>query len=144
MSAWLVSHAHIDALVQQMIVEQIIQPSQATKVGTALWMENHLSLHARYRDPIPELIDYQFAGIEAPLIPEAIVMLAHCYDYQSCEHGDAYYTSPSKRDLDLLTAALEAKGYTYEAASVTAERTHDASWWGIDDLNTIIDRRPNG
>lgn len=93
MSAWEVSKAHIDALVQEMGRHGLIR--NADKAGQMLLAENHKSLRARYGDRAEtywpgmdkRASEYHFNGIESPLDPVKMDTLARCYDYQTCEHS---------------------------------------------------------
>jgi hypothetical protein len=87
MSAWIVSKAHIDGLVQAAIVEQLVKVEHATSVGQDAWRENCESVAYRYSEPLdPCWKDYRFAGIEAPLDDAVVMHAISCFDYQSCEH----------------------------------------------------------
>ena len=92
MSAWLVSKGHIDVLVQAALVEGLLPNYAQTPddLGKLLWLENHLSLEARYGDDVPDDIEYTFRGVEAPLGDAHLSAAIHCYNYQSCEH-DAWW-----------------------------------------------------
>lgn len=132
MSAWLVTKAHIDAIVQTAIVEGLATMEGADDLGAALWLENHRSLHARYGDPIPEKIDYTYEGIESPLDPVKVYTLLRCYDYQTCEH-DAWHdsTNPMATLVDTLASTfLDRLGGDTEIIS--------RGPWGINDLREAV------
>lgn len=93
MSAWLCSDLHICAMVQAGIEVGVVDPLQATEVGTAFKRENHLSLLARYNDPMPDPVEFVFEGVEAPLDPASVGNTFACWNYQACEHQDAFYES---------------------------------------------------
>lgn len=149
MSAWIVSKAHIDALVQEMVAREMIACDQATATGRELWEECRRSVAYRYPNdrsgerPGPcdltdeAMAEYVFEGVEAPLHPEAIAYACGCFDYQSCEHP-GWESSRAKA----LTDALEAKCL---AEPGVRQRPPFGVWpWGIDDINDVIDKSRMG
>jgi hypothetical protein len=132
MSAWLVSKAHIDCLVQAMAVEGVIAFDQATTTGRLLWNENCLSLGARYDDPIPpEIGDYVFKGVGAPLDDAIVRNQIGCYGYQSCEHEE-WEASEAKALCDRLQALLDGR--------LGEEADDTALPWGIDRIEEAFRR----
>lgn len=131
MSAWIVTKAHIDCIVQQAIVEGLVSAGEATKVGRELWQENHDSVNYRYSEsqPCPA---YRFEGIEAPLDPVIVLKQVDCYDYQSCEHP-GWDSSEARRLINALRDRLEAKGADWHHLSPAAA-------WGIDSLLEAVAR----
>ena len=125
MSAWLVSKAHIDCLVQSMFVTGVIEMDQKDEIGKELWLENHRSLNDRYGDPIPAHLPYEFEGIEAPLDPAIVLRLTRCYDYQSCE-GEERYAASLASDL---IGKLQQKLYDIPGSEREIE-----GFWGIQHL----------
>lgn len=129
MSAWVVSKSHIDVLVSALGAFKVTHSlgRNPDEIGRALWRENVASVSFRYdlpnrdddrRDELKgyeaDIAAYKFRELHE-LKPGAVAKLAHCFDYQSCEH-DAWEDSPSKaaitRLLDRLTHSLPG----YEAA----------------------------
>lgn len=149
MSAWIVSKAHIDALVQEMIAREMIEPNAARVVGYELWEENRRSVAARYPGDgdgewpgpiglkIADIAGYQFEGIEAPLHPDAMVHAVHCYNYQSCEHP-GWDNSLACRWMEELEASIHKQlGTTLDGWRDNA-RSH--GWpWGIVAIEQVID-----
>lgn len=88
MSAWVVSRAHIDALVLAGVQFGVLDrptPGSLTDLGAGLWAENVRSVKHLYdEDDQPE--PYTVAIAEVVLDPVAVVKLVDCYVYQSCEH----------------------------------------------------------
>lgn len=129
MSAWLVSDAHIDALVQAVVTEGLVPMSEATATGKALLWENHLSLLARSRDELPaenaDALPYVWRGIEAPLHDGIIAHSIACYEYQSCEHGEAWEASTARalmaRLYDVLAARNDGPSYAERATGTKRE-----------------------
>jgi hypothetical protein len=128
MSAWIVSKAHIDALVTGLVVLGMradARPSEAelAKLGRELWRENHRSVNARYseRTRMPRYVYTEHAVDEVTLLK-----LVHCYGYQSCEH-DGWGTSSPRLMMALLASLLEARGVTRRSPG------YDAAPWGIGD-----------
>lgn len=135
MSAWIVSKAHIDCLVQAMIADGLVPMEKATAIGRELWSENHRSINYRYgeRGKRPP---YEFRGVEAPLDDWVVFKQAHCYDYQTCEHP-TYEKSRSHR---LITALCEK---IMPRLGVTSENYHEhPGWqggpWGIERIKQAI------
>ena len=134
MSAWLVEKGHIDALVQGLINEGFILGFEADRIGELLWMENHLSLNARYRDPVPLTTGYAFTGTESPLSDSKLASLIACYDYQSCEHGEAWRDSEAFRLVDRLNRRLRQRNGVWG----------DREWptklepWGISNIEEAV------
>lgn len=112
MSAWVVSKAHIDAMVSSALNlgggsgercfsfsdkslgqwrRTEVSLANATEIGTMLWAENVKSVNYRYADSdhiepeVPE--PYTFTRTRT-LTDGEIVALVRCYDYQSCEHAE--------------------------------------------------------
>lgn len=85
MSAFLLPKPHYDALIQASITYGLLRFENADAMGVLLLRNNHRALHERYGDPVPEVIDYQFSGIEAPLDPAVILAAARSYVYQCAE-----------------------------------------------------------
>lgn len=135
MSAWIVSKAHIDCLVQAMVVEGIVPLDKATVTGRELWRENHRSINYRYneRQRTPA---YEFSGIEAPLDDWTVFKQISCYGYQTCERPD-WEKSRSYRLTEKLAAVILAR------LGVTRESVYDhPGWadgpWGIDRIEEAI------
>jgi len=110
MSAFVVSEAHIDYLIeagltlpghygplrwfapgagtyQQRVRE--LRPDNASEVGLMLWAENHRSVSYRY-DEVQATPAYRFVHRYRPLRIDPVVVLkaVNCLDYQSCETPD--------------------------------------------------------
>lgn len=139
MSAWIVSKAHIDCLVQSLAMEGIISFADANNIGRELWRENHRSINYRYseRGRAPK---YTFTGIEAPLDPGIVLKQTRCYWYQTCERPDFERSVSARLVEQLETALLGRLGY----ADMTDFREHDPRWnsapWGIDSLMEAVQR----
>lgn len=89
MSAWIVSRAHIDALVAGLAANGIVDGSaDMDAVGRELWRENYRSVNFRYgehqRTPSYTYSRPRDVG-DSPCWLEKLVA---CYDYQSCERPD--------------------------------------------------------
>lgn len=144
MSAWIVSKAHIDTLVQALIAEGIIAMGEATETGRMLWHENHLSIQARYGDE-PNTPEYVFEGIEAPLEEFVVLNAIGCYDYQTCEHGgwpdSRAYELASDNGL-LAAVLLDRLGMNWAAVSEASRAWEKATGreipWGIDDIHQAV------
>ena len=148
MSAWVVSRAHIDALVATIIYgpsdakfwgglwnsdqKRFYDASDADELGRELWLTCFESVQHRYPSKQPSELPghgHDLAEAETYRFPLATVKIpavwaikqCHCLRYQSCEHP-GWEDSRSKRLLcnlaDSCTDALP--GY-------------DEAPWGLDD-----------
>lgn len=133
MSAWIVSKAHIDCLVQSLVTEGIIEMEAADRVGRDLWRENHRSVNFRYGEKT-RTPSYRFEGVESPLDDDVVHKQVRCYNYQTCEHG-GYEASRSYRLVTQLGKILTARRGTDEMS--------DAAPWGIDRLEQALPQRSN-
>lgn len=108
MSAWIVSRAHIDVLVQALTADAGLTPGNPDEIGRTLWTENLRSVaHLYPRDgdgERPGPIDFKDADAETYTYREpskviedgGILNAAHCYAYQSCEHPGWADSIPAK------------------------------------------------
>lgn len=118
MSAWIVSRAHIDVLVQALCEGEYVTDRSPDEVGRVLWAENLASVASRYptdgdgerpgpldfRDADVETYTYRRPTQRIPL--SGIYHAVACYDYQSCEH-QGWSSSEAYRWTHLLGAALK-------------------------------------
>lgn len=110
MSAFIVSHDHIDALLTFAMQRDVSGPVSyyveetqkrvditqvnATEVGRILLTENERSVNHRYSDcdaPVGEdAANYEFKPwpFNRPLSPVSILKGCACFDYQACETDD--------------------------------------------------------
>lgn len=136
---WIVTKAHIDALVQQMIVDGVIHASEADSTGTRLWAENHHSVSVRYREDC-QAPDYKFKGIEARLDDGVILALIHCLDYQCCE-WDGYENETGMQLIQRL------RGRICRRHGINDVQDDQSLWanapWGIDSIEEAIARTPS-
>jgi len=147
MSAFIVSHDHIDALLSfakdKRMKDRLgyfIQPSRAdlfdwTAIGQVLLAENERSVCHRYPDCTPtdapgkigeEAISYRFRYFE-PFLQMAhakkmvwIIKNCDCFDYQACETDD-YPTTIAHRIIEAI-----------RAEAIRCLPDYDAAPWGID------------
>jgi hypothetical protein len=99
-SAWIVSRAHIDVLVQALAEGEHVTDVDPDEIGRELWRENLASVADRYpndRDgDRPGPADFRDADVDAyeyrrPRNKPNLQGLLHavaCYEYQSCEHPE--------------------------------------------------------
>ena len=109
MSAYIVSNAHIDALITFGLQDRhgghelrwfhegdgpdpwhTLELGNASEVGRMLLLENHRSVAYRYSEPV-ELVTYEYvrAGWAVGRIdPVKILGALYCFEYQSCECDD--------------------------------------------------------
>ena len=117
MSAFIVSHDHIDALlsfaskrdsygsvsyyVKKTGAHVSITEQNATEIGRILLTENERSIYARYPDCKPgddkkpgtigeDAAGYNFKRwpLSSPLLSVSILKACSCFDYQACETDD--------------------------------------------------------
>jgi hypothetical protein len=108
MSAFIVEHAHIDALVSwaahnrvsvylQTTGNRVDVAGNETQIGKWLMEENEKSVLSRYPqdtlDSAPGCIgerstNYKFREFLPALKPVEVLKACHCLDYQSCEHDE--------------------------------------------------------
>lgn len=127
MSAWIVSKAHIDALVTQALVEGLIEPEWANLVGVMLWTENHNSVNIRYREDtlVPEYV-YEAPGFD--LDPLKVHTLIDCWDYQ-CAEWEGYDKTPGARLMASLQNVITAKHGT--------PSSDERGPWGIESMEEV-------
>ncbi len=124
MSAWVVSHVHINVLVAARHFVRQAQPAAKlcedlidTDLGRMLWRENMISVAHCYPDKEETQIDeaalanYQYEPMAAT--PVEVIKAVHCYQYQTCEH-DGWAASDAKKYTDELVDDLTRllPGYT--------------------------------
>jgi hypothetical protein len=142
MSAWIVSSAHIDVLVNAAAAYDLLAGKDPQLTGAMLWRENHRSVNARYGEQT-RTPSYRLQTTEATLLPAAVVHAVSCYSYQSCEHG-GWEASISRKLCDALVAAAESRmskndlrvvksnGFSRPAYETTA--LYNALPWGFERL----------
>ena len=148
MSAYIVSKAHIDAIVTFAVggqrrvgtVRRMAEDAGQAKyvsssdytpsqIGTALWTENHASVDYRYTEttPVPAYVfrpkchGSTCSKLMRQLTPLDIIKLCQSLKYQSCEHPcwEASFAN------DFLNRVI--------SAAIGALPDHDNAFWGIDD-----------
>jgi hypothetical protein len=139
MSSWIVAHAHIDALVnagvQHGLIDPKIGPKGLNEFGReTLWRANVRGVNFNYgeRTRVPA---YSFRPTEGFLDPSAVVMLAECFGYQSCDRPDYDRSKAAKFIAELIVRCKADPRYSgeYDNWGVPGR----ASMWGIDDLNDV-------
>jgi hypothetical protein len=147
MSAWIVSKAHIDALVSEAARRGPDGPFmwehggrrhtlpfadavRATEVGQMLWKENHRSINYRY-DERGRTPHYDWN--ETPHLPSMWVYKANaCYSYQTCERTD-WEQSEAFAFVQALYAAL--------LPEVGPDPRNTKEWndapWGLDERHFV-------
>lgn len=152
MSAWIVSKGHIDALVQGLVVEQLVEMNDAAATGRLLWEECRRSVAYRYPNDAdgewPGPIDLTIADINA-YVPEMIesplndAKLAHqlaCYGYQSCEHPE-WETSEAYRLVKTLEGVIGLRNgcdVTDPNSLWNWTRRSEPLPWGIDNIRECV------
>lgn len=106
MSAYIVSHDHIDAILTayRHFVNSYDCPNvgEATIIGRDLLHENSKSVAYRYNEEVDNgWADYNFEPVKNDLTvlsPVQLIKLCDCLDHQSCEHPE-WDESPAKATL---------------------------------------------
>jgi hypothetical protein len=131
MSAFMVSHNHIGAIVRWYVLEYSsktiyrdgIDPDDAAEAMTLLSAENAKSVNARYPGHEPEPADVFPADVDLKAFPELtpieVIKACHCLRYQSSE-TDTYATS---RAAELTR--------TIENAAICSLPGYKEAAWGI-------------
>jgi len=91
MSAFIVPHAHIDALVSWAVHHRVpLFPAGITPavVAAFLFEENCRSVDYRYGEVNPRDYRYENRPGARELSPVQILKACNCLEYQSCEHPD--------------------------------------------------------
>jgi hypothetical protein len=135
MSAWMVTDAHVNVLVQAMINEGIVTELPGS-VGRAMLEMNMRSLKFRYGDEvdIDRLKDYTFVGTDEALDDAIVYTQAKCYRYQACEDGDWWDSSLPQILIRQLIAVIEERLGGRSAAMNAAEDCP----WGINDIKEAV------
>ncbi|MCO7219488.1 hypothetical protein [Klenkia sp. PcliD-1-E] len=117
MSAWIVSRAHIDVLVQGLCESEHVTHLGPDEVGRSLWQECLRSVAYRYPADgdgnRPGPVDFRDDDVETytyrrPSVRISLTGLHHaiaCYAYQSCEH-QGWQNSDAERWTSGLRAVL--------------------------------------
>jgi hypothetical protein len=165
MSAWIVSRAHIDALVLAGVQWGVIadpDPDKLAGVGRMLWAQCLASVAYRYpRDgdgDRPGPTDFRDADVTTYTAPTAEVLLSAagvvkaigCYEYQSCEHpGWQDPDNPARGYSEALRRAVMATvTTTYTVANWSGRPPtvlpagYQQAPWGVDDLAQLAAAAP--
>jgi hypothetical protein len=135
MSAWIVSRAHIDVLVQALAESERVTDVDPDELGRQLWRENVKAVSIRYpgdtgdgdrpgpigfRDADADAYTYRRPSkrIELPGVHKAIA----AYQYQCAEY-DGWDEAQAQLWLNPLRQELEARGIRY----------NDDDPWGYDE-----------
>ena len=137
MSAWTVSKAHIDLLINAALrrrpggadygfswwngQERInLEEIGHSAAGQMLWDENFTSVNSRYQEENGAPA-YNFKQSFQPTDPVVVLKQISCFEYQSCEH-DGWEKSEAKAFCD----ALRSK-------QINRLPGYDDAPWGVDD-----------
>jgi hypothetical protein len=127
MSAFIVSHDHIDVLLTFAVNHQVsyfipatppatdsawvtINAGNASEVGTLLLDENERSVRTRYPNDEPgelpgsdaDTVSYRFKPFDAPALH--VLKACDCFDYQACETDD-YEATLAHRIINAIRAS---------------------------------------
>ena len=135
MSAWIVSDAHIDALVTFALDKRTrfwngkeavyVTCDNAEEIGRLLLDENVASVNHRYDGEIDDeqrnaAAAYRFREFLPAPSPVVILKGCACYEYQACEH-DGWNGSVAKAIIEAI-----------HADAMSALPGYDAAPWGIE------------
>lgn len=155
MSAWIVSRAHIDVMVQALCESEMVA-EHPDLVGRMLWSENVFSLAYCYPGdgdgdrpgPIDfrddDALTYTYRRPSVRLTRHDVLIALQCWDYQSCEHP-GYGESEPCRWVDRLIKSLQAAGADREPLTKADVNgyTRDIAWgYLVDDTvhSTLVER----
>lgn len=128
MSAFIVERAHIDLLVTALVKNNVVREVDADKVGAALWLENHRSVNARYRE---KRRAPKYAHSEYEVNPIEVLKQVACYEYQASEH-EGWHVSAAHAWLLALRGRIIADNLIDERiAAIKASAAYDAAPWGV-------------
>jgi hypothetical protein len=141
MSAWMVSNAHIDALVGARSLVPALgggfdPPKPDFEIGRMLAQQNIRSLHTRYPGDAHEMYE---AGLPNGYKPrpstfrDPVVLLkaCACYAYQSCESDDWDETPAADYISRLRAALLKLLGLGADADEANLSG-YDSAPWGLE------------
>lgn len=130
MSAWSVSDSEIDCLAYWIKAIGISKRTHDS-IGRELRSENYKSLRARYgywRDEYRKAPAYHYTEPRStakngvtydPYDLDQALKMVHFYDYQSCEHGEAYTKSQAYRWMQKLEDHLTTRHADWQRAGLT-------------------------
>lgn len=105
MSAFVVPHAHVDALVSWAVHHRVpLFPAPATPASVAaeLFEENCRSVDHRYGEVNARDYRYRAADVWG-MAPVQILKACNCLEYQSCEHP-GWPDSQARANLEVIRA----------------------------------------
>ena len=128
MSAFIVSHAHIDALLDFACRAGVMRgaiSSDLNEVGTKLMAANIASVCRRYSEPAEvyclEAL-YVHGTPRRQITPVEAIKAAACFDYQACEVNGYDDTFAAKFMASIRDAAItKLPGYASAAWEITSE-----------------------
>ena len=110
MSAFIVNHDHISALVTGFARHHYdrLSRDEATELGQLLLIENSRSVAYRYNEPVDEdWRDYRFEQIDVKQIVHLLKML-DCLEYQSNERPDYEESIAYKKLMQMRKTLIRA------------------------------------
>lgn len=105
MSAFVVPHAHIDALVSWAVHHRVPlfpAPGTPASVAAELFEENCRSVDHRYGEVNARNYRYRAADVRS-LSPVQVLKACNCLEYQSCEHP-GWPDSTARANLEVIRA----------------------------------------
>ena len=142
MSAFLVTREHINYLLQSAlshriqrqnngfrwshdgISHELHEAAEASEIGQMLWDENQRSVNARYSQK-NEAPVFEYKHVTTlDLYAVQLFKACDCYEYQSCETGDKWYSSEACAFINALRrhAWQTMPGYSDAAWEITELR----------------------
>ena len=123
MSAFVVPHAHIDALVSWAVHHRVpLFPAPATPASVAaeLFEENCRSVDHRYAEVNARDYRYTARAGARELSPVQVLKACNCLEYQSCEHP-GWEDSQARANLEVIRAYAVRQLPGYEDADWTLD-----------------------
>jgi len=135
MSAFIVNHNHISALVRWACRANVSVycgtpsrhldiPGNEQEICDLLLGENVTSFNYRYRQSVEDRMIYD--AFATSLRPIDVIKACHCLEYQSCEH-DGWEASTAKAIVEAVEAAAIRALPGYEAAAWEIKATQEVT-----------------
>ncbi len=134
MSAFIVGHCHIDALLTFVREHEIrlqafncpeLSDANLTTIGRELLRENERSVQHRYPDDDQDsdAESYTFKPFPHPLTPVEAFKASQCLDYQSCEHDEW--------EQSIAYATLQEINGACARLILKADPAYERAPWGV-------------
>jgi|GEM_PF-2088757 len=146
MSAWIVSHYHVNVMVSWAMAHNVTYEHLGLSVHVSpasaaiLYAQNVRSVDHRYSEKNPSDFKFHSESSALAMLPAAILKACHCLDYQSCETEDYYTTEAHTINQAIQHAALRlvvsvpdlvARKLANEEINYSALPGYEDTPWGL-------------